>query len=115
MMKTNMEYLKEFIKDNEEALEFWEAVQKEIKQKDVEIKSLNTVNDEKQEEIDSLEDSLKEADEEMLDELEVIDCVIGEIRYKNPDNMKLQSIMEDLKGKLEHKAKFGVLPETIEL
>lgn len=98
MMKTNMEYLKEFIKDNEEAIEFWEAVQKEIKQKDVEI-----------------EDSLKEADEEMLDELEVIDCVIGEIRYKNPDNMKLQSIMEDLKGKLEHKAKFGVLPETIEL
>lgn len=97
-MKTNMEYLKEFIKDNEEAIEFWEAVQKEIKQKDVEI-----------------EDSLKEADEEMLDELEVIDCVIGEIRYKNPDNMKLQSIMEDLKGKLEHKAKFGVLPETIEL
>lgn len=93
-----MEYLKEFIKDNEEAIEFWEAVQKEIKQKDVEI-----------------EDSLKEADEEMLDELEVIDCVIGEIRYKNPDNMKLQSIMEDLKGKLEHKAKFGVLPETIEL
>ena len=38
---------------------------------------------------------------------ESIDCGIGEIEYIQPDNLKLQMIMEDFKEKMEKKALFG--------
>lgn len=104
-----MEYLKEFIKDNEEALEFWDAINGEFKDLDDEIKSLNIENSELRYEVIDLANEIEDQT------IETIDCGIGVIEFKNPENMKLQSFMEDLKEKLEHRAKFGVLPETIEL
>lgn len=102
-MKTNMEYLKEFIEGNEEALEFWDAVAKEIKEDKAKIKRLQ------QRVMENVGGQTSDGGYHRI-----IDCGIGTIEYKTR-NLKLQSIMEDLKEKLEHKAKFGVLPETVEL
>ena len=99
--KTNMEYLKEFIKDNDEALEFWEAVQDEIKDLEKElddatdrIDDLEKENEEQESEIEKLEDAL-----ENDSDLEEINCGIGSIFYREPDNIQLQSLMEDFKEK----------------
>lgn len=99
--KTNMEYLKEFIKDNDEALEFWEAVQDEIKDLEKElddatdrIDDLEKGNEEQESEIEELQEAL-DSDAN----LEEIDCGIGSIFYREPDNLQLQSLMEDFKEK----------------
>jgi hypothetical protein len=99
--KTNMEYLKEFIKDNEEALEFWEAVNEERKKLELGLKEvrdrvgeLEIINDNQDDEIVILQAAL-ESDAD----LEEIDCGIGSIFYREPDNLQLQSLMEDFKEK----------------
>lgn len=109
-MKSNMDYLKEFIEGNEEALEFWEAVRDEITDLNDEVSKLEEDVEDKESEITKLENELSNTEFEG----EVIDCVIGTVEYRT-DNLKLQSIMEDFKEKLEHKAKFGVLPETVKM
>jgi chromosome segregation ATPase len=92
--KTNMDYLKEFIKDNEEALEFLDAIQEELGKANDKISTLKTKIGEKDSEIDMLEEALaSDAD------LEEIDCGIGSIFYREPDNLQLQSLMEDFKEK----------------
>lgn len=90
--KTNMEYLKEFIKDNEEALEFWEAVQNEI----IEIKGKLFVEQINNRELKTQMENMEEMGYE---ELITIDCGIGIIEYLEPDNLQLQSLMEDFKEK----------------
>ena len=102
-MKSNMDYLKELIEDNEEALEFLDAVAKEIKEDKGKIKRLQ------QRVMENVGGQASDGGYHRT-----IDCGIGTIKYKT-NNLKLQFIMEDLKEKLEHKAKFGVLPETVEL
>lgn len=99
--KTNMEYLKEFIKDNDEALEFWEAVNKEMKQLEIGLKEareklgeLEKINDNQDDEIAMLQEAL-----ESDSYLEEIDCGIGSIFYREPDNLQLQFLMEDFKEK----------------
>lgn len=99
--KTNMEYLKEFIKDNDEALEFWEAVNKEMKKLEIGLKEareelgeLEKINDNQDDEIAMLQEALKSDSY-----LEKIDCGIGVILYREPDNIQLQSLMEDFKEK----------------
>jgi hypothetical protein len=99
--KTNMEYLKEFIKGNEEALEFWEAVNKEMKKLEIGLKEareelgeLEKINDNQDDEIAMLQEAL-----ESDSYLEKIDCGIGVILYREPDNLQLQSLMEDFKEK----------------
>ena len=101
-MKTNIDFLRELIQGNKEALEFLEAIDGELKDKDDEISGLREETDDLRSEVNSLEN-----DENNLIE---IDCGIGKIRYEEPDNLKLQTIMEELKEKLEHEAKFGTAP-----
>lgn len=106
-----MQYLRELIEGNNEAVEFWEAVSKEIIDLESEIDDLVFIMDEskeKDEKIEQLEEELSSTISR--DDLEVIDCGIGEIRYEEPGNMKLKTIMEELKEKLEHEAKFGTAP-----
>jgi chromosome segregation ATPase len=92
--KTNMEYLKEFIKDNEEAIEFLDAIQEELSKANDKISTLKTEIRERDSEIDMLEEALaSDAD------LEEIDCGIGSIFYREPENLQLQSLMEDFKEK----------------
>jgi hypothetical protein len=104
--KTNMEYLKEFIKDNDEALEFWEAVNKEMKKLEIGLKEareelgeLEKINDNQDNEIAMLQEAL-----ESDSYLEKIDCGIGVILYREPDNLQLQSLMDDFK--LQHQIKY---------
>lgn len=99
--KTNMEYLKEFIKDNDEALEFWEAVNKEILKSEIalaevrrEVDSLEKINENQESDLEELRAAL-----ESNADLEEIDCGIGSIFYREPDNLQLQSLMEDFKEK----------------
>jgi len=99
-MKTNMEYLREFIKDNTEAIEFWDAASKEIEERDDEIEELKDTITNKDEVISNLECELNE---NLIDEdgLEEIDCGIGLIKYLQPDNLKLQCYMDEFKEKTE--------------
>lgn len=109
-MKSNMEYLKELIEGNDEALEFLEAIENEHTD---EVDDLKSQIKDKDKEISDLKSDLEDAKEEAdMSYFEVIDCGIGTIEYST-DNLKLQSIMEDFKAKLEHKAKFGVLPDSV--
>ena len=97
--KTNMEYLKEFIKDNEEALEFWEAVQDEIKYLEKELDDATDRIDYLGKENEEQESEIEELQEALDSDLEEIDCGIGSIFYREPDNLQLQSLMEDFKEK----------------
>jgi hypothetical protein len=88
-MKSNIEYLREFIKDNDEANEFLDAIEKEI----------SSIKDES-----SSKDSIIKGQQGALGEcpeFETIDCGIGVIEYIQPDNLKLQLLMEDFKDKQE--------------
>ena len=97
--KTNMEYLKEFIKDNDEALEFWEAVQDEIKDLEKELDDATDRIDDLEKENEEQESEIEELQEALDSDLEEIDCGIGSIFYREPDNLQLQSLMEDFKEK----------------
>jgi hypothetical protein len=96
--KTNMEYLKEFIKDNEEALEFWEAVDKEISLLKKRLGVCKYDKDVLREQYDILNDE-NEILEEAVNGIITINCGIGVIEYLEPDNLQLQSLMEDFKEK----------------
>lgn len=97
-----MEYLREFIKDNEEAIEFWNAVQEEIDDYNDEITDLKREIESKDDEIKDLESDL--AENYTLEDMETIDCGIGIIEYRKPDNMKLEILMDEFKEKQEQLA-----------
>lgn len=101
-MKTNIDFLRELIQGDEEALEFLEAIEDDLKDKDDEISSLGIEVKELEGKVSYLEGEI-ESNEGIIE----IDCGIGVIRYEEPDNLKLQTIMEELKEQLEEEAKFG--------
>lgn len=92
--KTNMDYLKEFIKDNDEAIEFYDAVKNEIDEKDDYIQGLRDEVSDLENELDEIETERKESIP--VDDLQIIDCGIGDIKFVMPDNLKLSMIMESL-------------------
>lgn len=98
--KTNYDYVKEFLKGNDEALEFLEALQTD---NDFKLKKLQDRNVELAGEVAELEIA------EDMASLETIDFGIGILEYKEPDNIKLQSFMEELKDKYETQANFSQL------
>jgi chromosome segregation ATPase len=103
-MKSNMEYLREFIKDNPEAIEFWDAVSRDIEESNDEIKELKSDIQSKENFIEELEEKNEELSSELAnyeDNFEEIDCGIGTIIYKNPYNLKLQMMMEEFKEHVE--------------
>lgn len=53
--KTNMDYLKEFIKDNDEAIEFYDAVKNEIYEKDDYIQELRDEVSDLENKLDKIE------------------------------------------------------------
>ena len=97
--KTNMDYLYEFIKDNDEAKEFWEAVSEEI----IDLKDECNVLKEKNA---SLNSQLTELLEEPVLDLQTLDFGFGEIEFVYPDNLKLQGIMDELKSNPEKLLQF---------
>lgn len=100
MEKTNAEHLKDLIQGNHpEALEFIEAMEGEIaellKEKLELVQKVDTQGGEifdMQEQIDGM---VHESD------LITIHTGIGKIKYLQPENMKCQTYMENLKNQLE--------------
>jgi chromosome segregation ATPase len=102
-MKTNIEHLRDLIKDDEEAIEFLDAIKDELNDANEElddankkIDKLTDENKEQEKEIELLEASL-ESDADM----ERIDCGIGVILYRQPENLQLEIIMDEFKEKME--------------
>jgi hypothetical protein len=104
--KTNMDYLYEFIKDNDEAKEFWEAVSGEIEDRDEEIIDLKDARNVLKEKNASLNSQLTELLGEPVPDLQTLDFGFGEIKFIYPDNLKLQSIMDELKNNPEKLLQF---------
>ena len=95
--KTNIEYLRELVKDNDEANEFLDAIQEKfdaadtvLKDKDDEITSL-------EDDIISLKNELQESEEEPDQK---IDAGIGIILWES-DNIRLMGLMETLGEKIK--------------
>lgn len=100
--KTNMDYLRDCIEGNDEAIEFWDAVKDEIEEKDLLIIDLRDEVDTLEGKVDDLEIEVTEYEEQMLGGgLQTLDLGIGIIEFKQPDNLKLQMIMDDLKDNPE--------------
>ena len=104
--KTNMDYLYEFIKDNNEAKEFWEAVSGEIEDRDEEIIDLKDECNVLKEKNASLNSQLTELLEEPVLDLQTLDFGFGVIDFVYPDNLKLQGIMDELKNNPEKLLQF---------
>lgn len=104
-MKSNMEYLREFLEGKDEAIEFLDAVaqdnEESLEELKDEIADLKRDMDDKDEELSKLQEQL---DEKPDYELETIDCGIGVIEYVQPDNIKLQMMMEEFKERVQHVA-----------
>lgn len=96
--KTNMDYLYEFIKDNDEAKEFWESVSEELSDKDSEIEELDG-------EVKDLKNETKRLERD-IPNLETLDFGFGKIEFVYPDNLKLQIIMEHLQENPEKLLQF---------
>lgn len=98
-MKSNIEYLREAIKNGTDAEEWIEAIEYELN-KATELKDeVKVLEDEKR----SLESEVSSLEEELESRpgLQIIDCGIGIIEYVQPDNLKLQCLMDDFKGQHE--------------
>ena len=91
--KTNLTYLKEILEGNEEGLEFLEALEKEYDKKNHRLKSHNKELEDQVEELQN--DLVMKADVSMCDICDAqIDFGIGTLHFKQPDNLKIQQIME---------------------
>lgn len=90
-----------------EALEFIDAIESNVKELEEEIEEKGNEIEELKDESDDDEESLNETDAE-------IQCGIGVIEYKEPDNILLQSLMENLNEAIQ---KYGVkrVNELIEI
>lgn len=97
-MKSNVEYLKESLSAKNEWLY---AIEAEMKSKDETIARLTKSVENLKIEFIDLEAKTSELEMELEGKpsLKKIDCGIGTIEYIEPDNLKLQMIMEDFKEK----------------
>lgn len=93
--KTNIDFLREFLKDNGDANDFLDAVENEITELNDDVKNLQQENISLDSEINKL---MTEVEEMRHPDFETIDCGIGKIEWR-ADNLKLQMIMEDFAEK----------------
>lgn len=98
--KTSIELIDEYINKKETELDLLISFKKELLSKEKEIVVLNK-------EVTDLKEILAES--ESPDDMNTIDFGIGTLRYVEPDNLALQSFMEELKEKYEKQANFGQL------
>lgn len=96
-MKSNIEYLKESIKNGTDDCGEWiEAVEGELK----EVQELKTSVKYLEKEKDTLESEISYYEEQQkFKGIKTIDCGIGIIEYVEPDNLKLRCLMEEFKEK----------------
>lgn len=99
--KTNIEHLRAIIDeklfDKDEALEFLEAIEDELKEADDKCSDLEI-------ELNSANDKVKELEDEEWESENTIECGIGKIEYTT-DNLQLEILMENLEERIkEHGA-----------
>ena len=99
--KTNMDYLRDCIEGNDEAIEFWDAVKDEIEEKDLLIIDFKDEVSTLEEKVDDLDGELSEYEDMPDEDLETLDLGFGVIEFRQPNNLKLQMIMDDLKDNPE--------------
>ena len=104
--KTNYDYLKEFLKGNDEGLEFLEAM---VKQDNDRTKELQSEIEDYKYKITQFESELTWLYYPSKIYDNQIDFGIGILEYKEPDNLNLQIFMEELRSKHEHNANFNQL------
>src|SRR5436190_13341778 len=98
--KSNLQYLREFLAGNEEALEFLSAL---INEHEDETEELNDKIKELNEKVESLEGQVEELeDEDQNEELcnDQIDFGYGILKFRKPDNLKIQQIIDAWREKL---------------
>lgn len=95
--KTNIDYLREFIKGNSEANEFLDAIGKEIRLLEKDVENLKDENNSLYKEVNG---PMMEVEEMRHPDFSTIDCGIGTIEWR-ADNLKLQQVMENFKEKQE--------------
>ena len=90
--KTNLSHLKEILKGNDEGLEFLEAIEKDHK---AAIEKLEYRKGQLKEKIKELECVIEiDEDVELCDSQ--IDFGVGLLQFKQPSNLKIQQVMENL-------------------
>lgn len=95
--KTNIEHLRELVKDNDEANEFLDAIQDQFDAADTVLKDKEEKITLLEEDVSNLKTELREAEEEPALK---IDAGIGVINW-NSDNIRLMSLMETLGEKVK--------------
>lgn len=101
-MKSNIEYLKERLLDDDESMDFLEGV---ISDHETEITDLENENEQLNKEKEELEKNIGDLELQMVEyenNYDEIDCGIGTIKYVT-DNIKLECIMDDFKEKMQYK------------
>lgn len=101
-IKQNIEELRKIIlEDNfkqEEAIEFLDAIFENAEQLESDLKD-------SEKEVEGLQSELDDIDEDAYDEAETtnatINCGIGTIEYAEPDNLQLQSVMDNLDAAIQ--------------
>lgn len=88
MAKTNLQYLQELLRDNDEAIEWLDGLKEEYTDEISELKEQKS----------DLKDQVSDLEEKQCDR--VIDFGYGELHYKNPDNLRIQQRMEDMNARI---------------
>lgn len=99
-MKSNIEYLKETIEKGEDATEWIDAIEDELKTKNEEIESLEDDLSKTEEEKDELNSKISELEDEIENGsgMNVIDFGYDKLYWKS-GNLKIAGIMEELNKK----------------
>lgn len=95
--KTNIEHLRELVKDNDEANEFLDAIEEQFDASNTILKDAEDEISSLEEDVSNLKTELREAEEEPALK---IDAGIGVINW-NSDNIRLMSLMETLGEKIK--------------
>lgn len=103
--KTNYDYVKEFLKDNAEGLEFLEAM---VEDNDDTIDRLSTRITSLIQEKSGIQYELDMVEERVVCDSQ-IDFGICLLHYATPDSLKIGQFMEELKDKYETQANFSQL------
>lgn len=94
-IQSNIQELRKILNEEnfkkDEALEFLDAIEENASDLDIEIDDLKSEVKEKNEEMRELESGLDSVEFDS-----VINCGIGEINYRTPDNILLQDLCENL-------------------
>jgi septal ring factor EnvC (AmiA/AmiB activator) len=109
-IKSNIEELRKIIKEEnfnqEEALEFLEAIENGSDKLEQDLDEANDELKKAEENVEELETEVESL--ENGENMEEIDCGIGVINYEEPDNILLQELLTNLEGAIKKQTPLAV-------